>query len=386
MKANAGGVIDPGNVYGRDRLISTLWYTLNELGVLMTAERRIGKTSVLRKMHHKPAPGWLPLFIELESFRSADEFAVAVYRAVQPYLCIGKRAANAAERIYEENEFGTVKKRSGQRPWKLLLTSAVRDILSADTSLRPVFMLDELPYMIENVSRAHDAQAALEVLDMLRSLRQEFRGLRMVFCGSIGLHHVLKGILHDGISAAPVNDMRPVEVPPLETGDAVSPALDLIRGENLESSDPARAAETVAAEADCFPFYIHHIVSSLRDERLHAEPAIIREVVARHLVDSNDPWNLSHYRDRICAYYGGGKTARHVGRILDVLAAASGALSVGQLRDALNGSSPDSDDVDELVRVLRLMERDHYLIRDPEGRVQFRFRLIRRWWTLDRGL
>lgn len=41
---------------------------------------------------------------------------------------------------------------------------------------------------------------------------------------------------------------------------------------------------------------------------------------------------------------------------------------------------------DDLLRLLRLMDADHYLIRDTDGGYRFRFPLIRRWWKLDRGL
>ena len=50
MKANPGGVIDPKHVYGRNGLIAELWRQLDQTCVLINAERRIGKTSVLRKM------------------------------------------------------------------------------------------------------------------------------------------------------------------------------------------------------------------------------------------------------------------------------------------------------------------------------------------------
>jgi hypothetical protein len=91
MKANPGGVIDPRNVYGRDGLIAELWQRLDQLCVLMNAERRIGKTSVLRKMASDGAPGWCPILLDLEKFHSAEEFAVGVYEQVQGYLGIWKK-------------------------------------------------------------------------------------------------------------------------------------------------------------------------------------------------------------------------------------------------------------------------------------------------------
>jgi hypothetical protein len=386
MKANPGGVLDPRYVYGRDHLIAELWQRLDQLCVLMNAERRIGKTSVLRKMAQEGAPGWFPVLLDLEKFHSAEEFAVAVYEQVQSYLGTWKKAANAARKIYEDHEFGQFKRTSGGRPWKALLTAAVHDLLLEKQNERLVFLWDEVPYMIDHIRRADGEQAAVEVLDTLRSLRQEHSGLRMVFSGSIGLHHVLDSIREGKMSSEPVNDMYPVEVPPLATEDAVRLAGDLIEGENLRASDPRQSAATIAAEADGFPFYIHHIIAGLRQEGLPAEPDTVRELVGRHLVDANDPWDLGHYRSRIPAYYTKGTNAQLVGLILDALAIAQEPLTVPQLQSTVNACSAGFDDRDELVRVLRLMERDHYLLRDPSGRVGFRFPLIRRWWALDRGL
>jgi hypothetical protein len=386
MKANPGGVIDPRNVYGRDRLIAGLWEQLDRLCVLMNAERRIGKTSVLRKMAEEPAPGWFPVFLDLEKFHSAEEFAVAVFEQVQKYLSKWKRAANAARKVYEDHEFGQFKRTSGPRPWKVLLTAAVRDLLAEKQELRLVFLWDELPYMIDHIRRGDGELAAVEVLDTLRSLRQEYPELRMLYSGSIGLHHVLDSIRDGKMSSEPVNDMHPVEVPPLVRDDAIKLATDLIVGEGLSATDVRRSAEIIAGEADGFPFYIHHIVAGLRQQGLPAEPDAIRELVRRHLVDANDPWDLGHYRSRIPAYYHKDQSARLVGLILDALAIAPQPLTVGQLQNEINARSADFDERDELVRVLRLMERDHYLLRELDGSVRFRFPLIQRWWALDRGI
>jgi hypothetical protein len=180
--------------------------------------------------------------------------------------------------------------------------------------------------------------------------------------------------------------MHQIEVPPLASEDAIKLAGDLIKGEKLRATDSRKSSEVIAEEADGFPFYIHHIVAGLKQEGLVAEPDEIRALVRRHLVDANDPWDLGHYRSRIPAYYSKGKDAQLVGLILDSLATAPQPLTVKALQDTINTTSSEFDNRDGLVRVLRLMERDHYLLRDPDGCIGFRFPLIRRWWALDRGL
>ena len=332
MKANPGGVIDPRHVYGRDSLIAELWQRLDQLCVLMNAERRIGKTSVLRKMASDGASRLVPRLARPGEVPFRGRIRGRRLRAGPGLSRHLEENRECRAKIYEDHEFEHFKRTSGRRPWKALLTAAVHDLLAEKQAVRPVFLWDEVPYMIDHIRRADGEQAAVEVLDTLRSLRQEYPGLRMVFSGSIGLHHVLGSIREDKMSSEPVNDMYPVEVPPLATADAVKLAEDLIQGESLSASNSQKSAEVVADEADCFPFYIHHIVAGLRKEGLAAEPDTVRELVGRHLVDANDPWDLGHYRNRIPAYYTEGKNAKLVGLILDALAIAQEPITVLQLR------------------------------------------------------
>jgi len=70
--------------------------------------------------------------------------------------------------------------------------------------------------------------------------------------------------------------------------------------------------------------------------------------------------------------------------ILDDLAGRQTS-SVSELLAMLKGAST-FDDRERLLRVLSLLERDHYLKRNEDGCFRFRFPLIRRWWKINRGL
>jgi hypothetical protein len=197
------------------------------------------------------------------------------------------------------------------------------------------------------------------------------------------LHHVLASLKEKNYANSPVNDMAAMDVPPLAETDAVRLAHLLIEGEALISPDRETAAAVIAREADCFPFYIHHIVRALKTRELDASPCNVTQVVTSQLVDANDPWELLHFRERIPIYYGDDQKA--VCLILDELAVQPGPCSVSALLTRLKGAST-FDDRERLLSVLSLMERDHYLKRDAEGQYHFRFPLIRRWWKLNRGL
>jgi hypothetical protein len=390
MKANPGGQVDLRAVVGRDRLIRMLWETVEQQSLVITAERRIGKTTVIKKMREEPSPGWVPVFQDLERCHSADEFAMAVYKDIHQFLGHKGRAMRRVVELFKAlggAEIGGVFKlpeKSGTA-WKDLLIRSVEDLVHENdaSGTKLLFLWDEMPFMLANIRDRQGEQTAMEVLDLLRALRQTHAGLRMIVTGSIGLHHVLSSLKEKNYGNSPVNDMISIDVPPLIETDAVLLARLLIEGEALASGDKEAAAEAIAREADCFPFYIHHIVKALKIRGLEATGENVAQVVKSQLVDPNDPWELLHYRERIPIYYRDDR--KPVLLILDDLAGRPRVASVGDLIAMLKGTSK-FDDRERLLRLLSLMERDHYLKRDEDGAYQFRFALIRRWWKINRGV
>lgn len=387
MKANPGGNLDPRQVYGRDALIEMLWDRLDSQSILINAERRIGKTQILRKMLLEPRSPWKPVFRDLEKIHSAQEFAELVYDDVQQFLGKAEKARNFIRRLLEENETDYVSLKT--RTWKQLLTSAVEDLMKARQQQRLVFFWDEVPYMLESIRKNDGPALAAEVLDTVRSLRIEQSAFRVIFTGSIGLHHVLNRLSAAGIPTSAKNDMFQVTVTPLAPVDAERLAGDLLQGEGISTDDRTDIVSTLAEEVDYFPYYIHHVVAGLRIEQLNATAANIRDYVTRQLVDASDPWQLAHYRTRLNAYYPDNNDADKVAVILDVLALLGNpgdSLSVDEILSSARARGARVKDRNELLQLLRAMDADHYLSRDADGRYHFRFPLIRRWWRLDRGL
>ena len=421
MKANPGGNLDPDKVYGRDQIIDLLWERLEFQSILMNAERRIGKTQILRKMLLQPKPGWQPVYRNVEQVHSAQEFAELVYDDVQQFLGKVERAKGFLRKFFEDTETDYVNFKS--RTWKKLLTSAIEDLMALPSQKRLVFFWDEFPWMVESIRRNEGSKLAVEILDTIRSLRHEQAEFRVIFTGSIGLHHVLGKLSKDGYPTSAKNDMFPVTVTPLALLDAERLAADLLEGEKITCDNLAEAAATIAEEVDYFPFYVHHIVAGLRIEQLSATENNIKDFVARQLVDASDPWQLAHYRTRLSTYYPDNDDARNAAIILDVLGTeteiggarfhraghvinvphvqkttvisapvlthtddSADSLSVDEILELASTRGSTVLDRDDLLRLLRLMDADHYLSHDTDGGYRFRFPLIRRWWKLDRGL
>lgn len=279
MRANPGGEIDPKDVVGRDRLVQRLWETLKRQSVILVAERRMGKSCVIKKMLAEGRPAMLTVYRDVEGVATPFEFAEHVYRDVEKHLSgmrkVARKASGLIKKIAGTELAGLVKLPEAAAPhWKALLEETVDD-LAGQQDKTVVLFWDELPLMRRKIRESAGEPAAMEVLDTLRGLRQMHAGVRMVYTGSIGLHHVTTALREAGHANDATNDMRVVEVPELSVKDAALLAGELLKGEDLLSDDPRATARQLAEEVDCIPFYVHWVVASLKDRGDVASPELV---------------------------------------------------------------------------------------------------------------
>ena len=394
MKANPGGQIDLKEVVGREAIIEQIWDTLDQQSIRMNAERRIGKTTIIKKLCSEPRQGWVPIFQDLEQYHTAVEFAASVFREVETHLSSFNKTARHARRLLESlggAEVGRVFKLpdfAQEKPWKEIISSAIQDIIENCEKIekRPLFLWDEVPFMLDNIKKHEGETVAMEVLDTLRALRQTYasRGLRMVITGSIGLHHVINSLKHQGYANSPLNDALAIQVSALDATSAQELASKLLQGEGINTGHLQETAVAIAKISDGFPFYIHHIVKSMKQVGQPETLDIVEQIVVRQLLSADDPWELNHYRDRIGIYYGK-KHEKAVLGILDSISVSSNAMSLNALLAELKAVGL-LDDRELLIELLRLIEQDHYLTRNSDGHYSFQFPLLQRWWKLSRGL
>lgn len=400
MKANPGGSIAAEDIVGRDRLVERLWQTLSRQSLVLVAERRMGKSCVIKKLQAEKPAGVLTFVRDVENVATPLEFVERIYHDVEEHLSRGQKTAARARRLLQEvagmEIGGLIKLPAAAAPhWKSLLEKVIEDV-TENQDRTVVLFWDEFPWMLQKIKRTSGEAAAMDVLDALRCLRQTHDSLRMVYTGSIGLHHVTSALVEAGHTHGPLNDMRIVEVPSLSEPDARSLAAELLRGEGLRSEDLDETADCIATEVDCIPYYIHSVVATLKDRGEVVDTGRIKQFVSEALVDPQDQWNLQHYQDRLPDYYGADRVPV-VLSLLDQLAAANGPLTFDGLLSSLSihvsideGEAARrilTGDSELLRQVLMLLQRDHYIQQSSDdGAYTFRFPLIKRWWRLHRNL
>jgi hypothetical protein len=383
MKTSPGGALAPNEVMGRDRLIEKIWSILERQSLVLTAERRMGKTSIVKKMEAEPWSGMRVFFRDLEALRSPLEFVDCVFQDVRADLSRKERAMNRVREFMEQ--VGGVEVKGLKLPkqvephWKTILTKTMEDLAEHQEGLL-IFCWDEIPMMLDNIKREQSETVAMEVLDTLRSLRQMVPTVRMVFTGSIGLHHVITRLKEKGYANAPTNDMFTEDVSPLAFEDACALARGLLAGEGIVVENGEGLGEAIARSVDCFPYYIHHVVDALRWTKESRTVERVNEIVSANLCDDANRWDMAHYRERIDTYYSGVEQTLALG-ILDELAATDIPLPLRELLDRLDVQGTSQEP--ELGRkVLMLLGRDHYVVKQKDGSYRFKFSLIQRYWRV----
>ena len=335
-------------------------------------------------MRAEPHPNKILVFRDLEGITSPLEFAELVFQDVEEYLSQYKRTANKTRKVLEQlggTEFKGFKFPAvAASHWKTLLTNTIADLMEQQESTL-IFLWDEIPMMLDNIKKQSGDSVAMDVLNTLRQLRQTHGDLRMVYTGSIGLHHVITSLRRAGYANAPINDMYIQEVAPLSVEDAAKLASLLLTGMNIQTEDLRSVALGIAEAADRVPFYIHHIVRELADSPGSHTEVTVDKVVLAGLSDPQNKWDLHYYITRVTTYY---DVAEQPGvlALLDILAMSDGPLTFDQLFSRLKAKRRKSEK-EETRQLLVLLQRDHYIVLNAEG-YKFYFPLIQRFWRLQR--
>lgn len=381
MTTNPGGQLAPHEVIGRDDFIAQMWRILEKRSAIITAERRMGKTQVVKKMESEAPAGVLTVYHDLEHVSTPLEFAELTFHDVEKHLGRGSRLANKTRSFLahlQGAELGGIVKfpQAVSTHWKALLTHIIEDLAGHHEQL--IFFWDEVPLMLHKITQHAGEDEAMELLDLLRSLRATHPQLRMVFTGSIGLHHVLTQLRKDGYANRPTNDMAVVELHPLAETDARLLARELLFGEQISVSDPDNISVEIAKAADCVPFFIHHLVDALVLQPQQSVANLLDE----RLLSPSDPWDISHFIERVPRYYDDQSAAALA--VLDCVATSAKLLSFEQIHSRVAPRLPTLDE-ESLRSLLVLLQRDHYLKLDAKGRYEFQLSLVRRAWSLHRG-
>lgn len=392
------------NVVGRDRLIANIWKLLRCSSVVFTAERRIGKTTVMQKMEADASDEVIAKYFDLEKVDTPQRFVEVLLQEVKDLLPKDEKAKSAFSGLMEAlggTELGGIIKIPvvDREQWQSALERTLACICENHSDSMILFLFDELPYMLQKISLREkreeiEVNSALAILDSLRAIRSEQKNLRMIYSGSIGLHHVIESLRGDEYSSEPLNEMETIEIGPLKNSDAQLLAEQWLAEEEVDCTDRQAVIAELVQKTDGVPFYIERVVKRLALQEEVVSPETVARQISFNLTDDNDHWEMEHFRARIPMYYPGTTNSENhhvtskaavVMAILDYLSEEDNSKSIDEVFGAVK-STIEMEDRPLIIQLLRNLAKDHYLIGDAHKNYSFRFPLIKQWWKLAQGL
>lgn len=385
IPTNPGGTLLPQHVLGRDELIARYWEVLKTRSIALLAPRRVGKTSIARRMIAYPPPGFIVHSRDLEDIEDVVHFVRALFEDVEAHLGSFTRVATRGRAVLDG--LGLVKIKDfqielGKLSWRKLLDQLFADLNehAQDSGQVVVLVWDEFTYFIGELAYGDDVRDAMELLDSLRAARQTYPFVRMVLTGSIGLPEIERRLRDAGHRNRALNDISAEVVPLFDEANARVVIAALGAGAGLELE--ADTVDALVERSEGHPMIIQLLVEGLK-ARGRTDTATIDAVFQGLLEPPGDPLDLRYYSERIDQNFDADE-ARLARAILDALARSPDQTLDDMLASLGPTIAPELDRT-QLAALLRHLIDDFYLVRN-QGRHRFRLDFLRRFWAEERGL
>lgn len=389
--------------FGRTQEMKDLWRYLETDHIRFPGVRRLGKTSILRRLEVDAAGyGLLAKWLDVSGIDSAQGFVAFLDQAF-PDKSIRSFIDNMTQRAKDwirnvrklnvtlPHEAGGVglgiELRGETAPeWQ----KAADDLHKRLCDQPLLILLDEFPKMLEKLVQ-QDRQEAEKFLAWLRIWRQSSGTCRFVFTGSIGLQSLLEryglGETMNDCYAYPLGPYNPDEARGLWR-HVVSVADDL----------PWAVDESVIEHALKRTGWLSpYFLCLLLDESMRAVRARRQECAtdatdeARiEIEDVDDAYEnllaersrFHHWEKRLkCSFES--SDLDFCLSVLTHLSQHAEGLTLGQLSSRMSRREPDPDRCAERVQdlLVRLTDEGYTSSPDGSGRVQFLSFLLRDWWS-----
>ena len=357
--------------------------------VLLSGQRRMGKTSVLRELGRRlESEGWIVLFVDVEGAASPEDAVADLAEAAYRYRSVASRFAEGMKRWFSDRveEIGAsrfrLKVRAGldAGSWRRYGGRLLRDCAA---QAKPVLLvIDEMPILLKRMlQRDGDAARVDEFLSWLRGAIQALgdQSPVLILSGSIGLEPLVRRL---GISDR-VNYLDPFRLSPWgrETSVACIGQLAASHGLTIEG-DVGDAVYTSLGVG--IPHHVQSFFARLREHAIMQGRDALRaqdvgDVYRNSLLGPSGQSDLVHYETRL-------KEAlddESYSLAMEVLAEAAvegrftvrGESSLAALYAELVEEAPR-----RIADVLAVLVYDGYLESGEDGH-RFSSHLLKDWWA-----
>jgi len=390
-----GSWVDKDRFWDREEEIANLIELLDEgANILITAPRRIGKTSLIRETGIRLKDKYCCLQVDLQKSHSPADIITELSVATRDHPLLWKKTKKIFKNVISSvldkiDELGindlTIKIRDGvMDKWQKKGDEMIDVIAGAETPA--VIFMDEFPLVINRLLKGPDYAITAErlretdmFLSWVRSITINYKQrIRIVITGSIGLEPVL----HQARLSHTINTFTPFEVDPWdrETAAGCLQALadnyGVIFREGVKERMIERIGSPIPHHVQMFFNYIYMDCKKRGD--MHCTEEDAEQVYNSRMLSTRGHAELSTYEERLKSVL----SSEALPLALELLteAAVVGTLTPeASMILSRDFSFEEKDPKDALREIIGILEHDGYLAKEKAEHV-FVSTLVRDWW------
>ncbi|MCK4764124.1 MAG: ATP-binding protein [Candidatus Aminicenantes bacterium] len=395
-----GPWVDKERFWNREEELENLIELLDEgANIMITAPRRIGKTSLIREAGNRISDRFCCLQLDLQKSNSHADVITELSVATRPHMKLWSKTKDVFKNIIStaavsidslsNNDLTTKFRDALLSNWQ---NKGDRMIEAIATSEDPVIIfMDEFPLVINRLLKGAEYKITPErlkeadtFLSWIRSITIQYKGrIRIVLTGSIGLEPILQqaGLSHT------VNTFTPFELDPWDVKTAAGCLQALANNYKILFREGAKErmlkliGSPIPHHVQIFFNYIYIDCKKRKNMECRKEDA--DRIFKSRMLSVRGHAELSTYEERLKMVL----SNELLPLALELLteAAVTGRLTVKAAEILRLDSDLDAKRSKEALReIIGILEHDGYLIKKKDAHV-FVSNLVRDWWKARFG-
>jgi len=382
---STGGPVSHNNIIGRDEEIKLFWSKLEKQGITLFAERRLGKSSILRKIEADGQKGFIPIYKPIEGISSPENVATVLLDRVKEMNLIDEGLSKKLKNFYNKTtevveEVKGIKLKKLEYTWQKQLFYLFKKLLEKHKDKIIVIMLDEFSIFLDKLKK----NEASTVIGFFRNItfEKEFKNIRFIYCGSIGIDLVLDKIKKDGHNIGdPLNHMFKHELQPFTDNNAKFFGKCLNLGCKLKMPD--ELIKQICNRANNIPYFIDIVFDKISKTNAANQKAI-DDAFEEILDDTKGKESIKHFYDRIEDFYPKYKISVY---ILNYISKSTQAVPEKEIFNNVLTITTETNRIVINEEIERL-RNDGYLLRTIKGGERiynFKYSILKLWWKRNKA-
>lgn len=407
MRNITGTPVDGDNFFGRQAELAELLRLLDDHDILLLGPRRVGKTSIGRRLmaEVQAQKNWLAVEVNVASCNHERELVAKLARALTDAQAhLGLRLLSGVADAWkatlgriQQIKVGVpgvadmaVQLQAGPAPAEWTVVASELLGLLSQVNTRWLIYIDELPiflYGLMKNDKTHGTARVRRFLDWFRNdvcQLPAHNQVRWLVSGSVGLDTLAQ---HHGMADS-INSLHHTSLREFSPTEALA-LLQALQADTPLGLDDDALTEAVREVQWLQPYYLQQVFHHLRHTSPQASGSHRVRAAVQRLAEPGQDNDFHHWEARLDEQLGaadGGHARALLTLAARQRAGASATLLFDLLHSRLPADTPKEQAHTQFVRLRDVLIRDAYWGRvdmdSPAAPAHYQFRLepLRRWW------